>query len=110
MPEQGWQGFLMPELPAEQPWKRRLYCTRFEPWEGTLTSCQAKKMILAPKAHHNRRWAAGYQMTIARTAPTGAPSLPSRSLMATTERDRRGQAKQNPRQGGGTGTDRRQRA
>ena len=56
MLEQSWeQGFLMPELPAEQPWKRCLYCAKFVLWEGTLASCQARKMVLVPKAHYNRR-------------------------------------------------------
>ena len=56
MPDQAWEkGFLMPELPAEQPWKRCLYCSGFELWEGTLAVCQARKMVLTPKAHYDRR-------------------------------------------------------
>ena len=56
MPDQVWgKGFLMPELPAEQPWKRCLYCSGFELWQGTLAVCQARKMVLTPKAHYDRR-------------------------------------------------------
>ncbi len=56
MPDKAWdRRILMPELPAEQPWKRCLYCAGFELWQGTLASCQTRKMVLAPKAHYNRR-------------------------------------------------------
>ena len=61
MPDNAWdQGFLMPELPAEQPWKRCLYCAGFELWQGTLASCQTRKMVLAPNAYCNARpdWSA----------------------------------------------------
>lgn len=49
------KGFLMPELPATQPWKRCLYCDKFDLWEGTLAVCNARKMVLSPKAHYDRR-------------------------------------------------------
>ena len=44
----------MPELPAAQPWKRCLYCEKFDLWEGTLAVCNARKMVLSPQAHYNR--------------------------------------------------------
>ena len=43
----------MPELPARQPWKRCLYCDKFDLWEGTLAVCSARKMVLSPQAHYN---------------------------------------------------------
>ena len=49
------KGFLMPELPATQPWQRCLYCDKFDLWEGTLAVCSARKMVLSPQAHYNRR-------------------------------------------------------
>ena len=56
MAETAWEkGFLMPELPAEQPWKRCLYCDKFDLWQGTLAVCCKRRMVLSPKAHYNRR-------------------------------------------------------
>ena len=64
MAETAWsKGFLRPELPAEQPWKRCLYCSSFDLWQGTLAVCCARKMVLSPQAHHDRRcssWTPGY--------------------------------------------------
>ena len=40
MAETAWEkGFLMPELPAKQPWERCLYCSSFDLWQGTLAVC-----------------------------------------------------------------------
>ena len=93
MPEKSWgQGFLMPELPAEQPWKRCLYCAGFELWEGTLASYQTRKWCWRRRPTTTAAVTAGHRMPTARPGPTGAPNQPPRSLLATTER---GKTKQN---------------
>ena len=44
MAETAWEkGFLMPELPAKQPWERCLYCSSFDLWQGTLAVCCKRK-------------------------------------------------------------------
>ena len=56
MPEAAWEkGFLMPELPAKQPWERCLYCSSFDLWQGTLAVCGKRRMVLSPKAHYDRK-------------------------------------------------------
>ena len=56
MTEAAWEkGFLMPELPAKQPWERCLYCSSFDLWQGTLAVCCKRRMVLSPKAHYDRR-------------------------------------------------------
>ena len=56
MPETAWEkGFLMPELPAKQPWERCLYCSSFDLWQGTLGVCTKRRMVLTAKAHYDRR-------------------------------------------------------
>ena len=40
---------------AKQPWKRCLYCSKFDLWQGSLAVCNARRMVLSPKAHYNRR-------------------------------------------------------
>ena len=56
MTQAAWQkGFLMPELAAEQPWKRCLYCSGFILWDGALAACDLRKMVLCPGAHYDRR-------------------------------------------------------
>ena len=56
MTETAWEkGFLMPELPAKQPWERCLYCSSFDLWQGTLAVCCKRRMVLSPKAHYSRK-------------------------------------------------------
>ena len=56
MAEKPWdKGFLMPELPAEQPWQRCLYCSGFVLWGGSLAACDRRKKVLCPGAHYDRR-------------------------------------------------------
>ena len=56
MAEKPWdKGFLMPELAAEQPWKRCLYCSGFVLWGGSLAACDRRKKVLCPGAHYDRR-------------------------------------------------------
>ena len=56
MTQTAWEkGFLMPELPAKQPWERCLYCSSFDLWQGTLAVCCKRRMVLSPKAHYDRR-------------------------------------------------------
>ena len=56
MAETAWEkGFLMPELPAKQPWERCLYCSSFDLWQGTLAVCCKRRMVLSPKAHYDRK-------------------------------------------------------
>ena len=55
MAETAWgKDFLMPELPAKQPWQRCLYCSSFDLWQGTLAVCCKRRMVLSPKAHYDR--------------------------------------------------------
>ena len=63
------KGFLMPELPAEQPWKRCLYCSQFDLWQGSLAVCNARRMVLSPKAHYNRRCNSWEPNTYCKTKP-----------------------------------------
>ena len=54
MAETAWEkGFLMPELPAKQPWERCLYCSSFDLWQGSLAVCCKRRMVLSPKAHND---------------------------------------------------------
>jgi len=56
MTETTWgKGFLIPELPATQPWKRSLYCSSFDLQQGKLAVCSKRRMVLSPKAHDDRR-------------------------------------------------------
>ena len=56
MVETAWdKGFLMPELPAKQPWERCLHCSSFDLWQGTLAVCCKRRIVLSPKAHYNRK-------------------------------------------------------
>ena len=56
MAETAWEkGFLMPELPAKQPWERCLYCSSFDLWQGTLGVCTKRRMVLTAKAHYDRK-------------------------------------------------------
>ena len=56
MAETAWEkGFLMPELPAKQPWERCLYCSGFVLWGGSLATCDRRKKVLCPGAHYDRR-------------------------------------------------------
>ena len=56
MAETAWEkGFLMPELPAKQPWERCLYCSGFVLWGGSLAACDRRKKVLCPCAHYDRR-------------------------------------------------------
>ena len=55
MSETAWEkGFLMPELPAKQPWERCLYCSSFDLWQGTLADCCKRRIVLSPRAHYDR--------------------------------------------------------
>ena len=45
----------MPELPDKQPWERYLYCSSFDLWQGTLAVCCKRGMVLAAKAHCDRK-------------------------------------------------------
>ena len=52
----GWDNcFLMPELPATQPWEWSLYCDKFGLWEGSFAVCNAGEKVLSPQAHYIRR-------------------------------------------------------
>ena len=56
MAETTWEkGFLMPELPAKQPWERCLYCEKFDLWQGTLGVCTKRRMVLVAGAHYDKR-------------------------------------------------------
>ena len=47
------KGFLMPELPATQPWELCLYSSSFDLWQGSLAVCCKRRMVLSPKAHND---------------------------------------------------------
>ena len=52
MAEAAWEKeFLMPELPAKQPWERCLYCSSFDLWQGTLAVCCKRRMVLLSLIH-----------------------------------------------------------
>ena len=56
------KDFLRPELPAEPPWQRCLYCSSFELWEGALPFCKARQQVLTLDAALSKRcnsWAPG---------------------------------------------------
>ena len=56
MAEAAWgKEFLMPELPATQPWQMCLHCSSFDLWQGALAVCCEGRMVLSPKAHYERR-------------------------------------------------------
>ena len=42
--------FLRPELPADPPWRRCLYCSHLQMWEGSLPFCAARQQVLSLEA------------------------------------------------------------
>ena len=83
MEDAAWaKGFLMPELSAEQPWKRCLYCNQFDLWQGSLAVCNARRMVLSPKAHYNRRCNSWEPNTYCKTKPDWS-SEPAAEIVAS---------------------------